>query len=258
MFKENIGLWAARNAGVAAVEAEFVSFVDSDDILLPTHLQEHRDSFAEGFDAVATNYLDWIPENGLTRNDPRRFPSKGKLDEKIIAGNFMASFSSIRCCVLDDVGGFRPEVTEDWDLWIRFFRKGYSVVKTDAPTYLYRWRKGSLSRLPDAFVRDWKTLNLARSEVMTTLHKRLVEKSMKKLMLIAFINGSDYSPVASERVSQECLRSTRLLDQLLCWANLIIPKKVRKVSCTLLRQYKAGNKRKWKFARVIDCERKAN
>lgn len=187
-FKINKGTWAARNAGVEASNADLIAFVDSDDLLLPEHISTHYELFEQGNDAVATNYFDWIPELNRTRLDPRKFPMKHDYEKQILKRNFIAGFSSIKRDVFVELGGFRPEVTEDWDLWIRFFRGNYSISKTDKPTYLYRWRSGSISRAPEALSRDLNTLRIARLETGSRNLKNTIDFNAVSMIAHAFVS----------------------------------------------------------------------
>ena len=188
----NTGPWAARNAGVKSSTADYIAFVDSDDVLLPEHISKHYGLFEQGYDAVATNYFDWIPESNKKRLDPREFPTKKNREKLILKQNFIAGFSSIKREVFETIGGFRPEVTEDWDLWIRFFRGNYSISKTVNPTYMYRWRLGSISRAPEAYSRDLKTLKIARMESESRSSKTVIDFKVLSMMSHALISREQY------------------------------------------------------------------
>lgn len=191
-LNSNSGPWGARNAGVKASDADFISFVDSDDVLLSEHISMHHELFMQGFDAVASNYFDWIPESDKKRLDPREFPTKKNKEKLILKQNFVAGFSSIKREVFERIGGFRPEVTEDWDLWIRFFRSNYSMAKSSGPTYLYRWSAGSLSRTQDAHSRDLRTLKIARIESASRNLKTSIDIKVISMMSLAFISRDRY------------------------------------------------------------------
>ena len=186
-LKSNHGPWAARNAGANASQAKYISFVDSDDVLLPDHVEAHSRLLNSGFDAVATNYFDWIPESNKVRKDPRKFPNHINRERVIIKKNFVASFSSVRREVFENLEGFRPDVTEDWDFWIRFFRNDYQIAKTTSPTYLYRWRQQSLSKHPGAFAKDLNTLRVARSETLSEAIKLEIDRKCVVMIFNSFV-----------------------------------------------------------------------
>lgn len=222
-FKSNNGPWAARNAGVRYSNAEFIAFVDSDDVLLPEHVSTHLDLFKQGYDAVATNYFDWIPEIDKTRLDPRKFPKKQDHEKQILKRNFVAGFSSIKREIFEEIGGFRPEVTEDWDLWIRFFRGNYSISKTLNPTYLYRWRTGSISRAPEAYSRDLNTLKIARMETGSRNRKVSIDIKVILMMSHTFVSRDRYYLEQEAKIVSTFPLAVRVIDATLKHIDNVLP-----------------------------------
>ena len=228
-FKSNLGTWAARNAGVSSSTSDFIAFVDSDDLLMPEHISMHYELLEQGYDAVATNYFDWIPELNKTRLDPRRFPMKQDQRKLILKGNFVAGFSSIKREVFEEIGGFRPEVTEDWDLWIRFFRRNYTIIKTVNPTYLYRWRPGSISRAPEAYSRDLKTLKLARMEAESRKSKMIIDVKVISLMSHAFVSRDQHYLEHEAKILSAFPGIIGFFDKSLKYVDQVLPLRLKKM-----------------------------
>lgn len=118
----NAGTAAACNAGVAATRAEWVAFLDSDDLWLPTKLARqlercgrwqisHTDSMCFG---------DQMPEEVLRSSfEP---PASGAALEKILVRNSITKSSvMMRKRLFEECGGFpsRHGAVEDWPLWIQ-------------------------------------------------------------------------------------------------------------------------------------------
>ena len=250
-LKSNTGPWAARNAGVKVSNADYISFVDSDDVLLAEHVEAHLELFQHGYDAVATNFLDWKPDSNEKRLDPRKFPTVSNREKLILKRNFVAGFSSIRRDVFEELGGFRPEVTEDWDLWIRFFRKKFSMCKSSEPTYLYRWREGSTSRTPEAYIRDLNTLKLARVESATTSLKISIDKKVSSMMIISFLTQNQYPLERESEVIYTFPVGVRKIHSLLNYLDRYTPGLIKCLIMQFQRWLRRRVSVKWRF-RTID------
>lgn len=119
---------ATRNAGLRAAKAEFVAFLDSDDLFLPSKLAHQLRTFESHPEAGL------VYSNGrFFRDDPEEptgyvleglpTPSGDALAD-LLRGNFLAPpVVLIRRACLDAVGTFdeRPDffAVEDYDLWLR-------------------------------------------------------------------------------------------------------------------------------------------
>ena len=131
-FATNRGLAMARNLGLAMSQGEYITFIDSDDEYLPSHLE------------VRARYLHDYPEVELLHGgveiagpdmvadkfDPTRIIP---LSECTIGGTFV-----IRQDLAARLHGFRAiEYGDDNDFFVRAENIGAVIHKIDAPTYHY-------------------------------------------------------------------------------------------------------------------------
>jgi glycosyltransferase involved in cell wall biosynthesis len=131
--RANPGASGSRNAGAAATRAEFLAFLDDDDVWYPDHLAR---AVAElnrtGADAVISG-LRRIKHDGSIQ--PIIIPPRTAIRERLFDKNFGMTGSNlvIRRSAFEHVGGFDPAlpVFNDWDFLIRMISAGveYCVVE---------------------------------------------------------------------------------------------------------------------------------
>lgn len=121
--KENAGLAAALNAGLAAIDSEYVARMDADDVSLPTRLAQQLaflDSHPEI--AVVGSRVAAIEDGGGIRrvrevaSEPEAVARALPLRNAIVHPSTM-----MRTAVLRAAGGYREEFrySQDYDLWLR-------------------------------------------------------------------------------------------------------------------------------------------
>ncbi len=163
----NQGLAGARNTGIRASRARYVSLLDSDDVWLPTYLEEmgkaleaHPDAgFAYADAYVFDEDRRAVPRATGRRNQssPRRPPATAHAQLRaLLERNWVFGLVTIRRDVLERVGAFdaRLRACEDWDLWLRLTAQGHRAVHVPRPLAVYRLRAGSLSRQVELMARS--------------------------------------------------------------------------------------------------------
>lgn len=131
----------SRNAGIQASFGRYVTFLDSDDLYLPEHL-ESRFRMLEAMPEVQLLSGGFVCEGDpwvRDRDDPERWIHV----RECIAGATMFG----RRELFLNIGGFRAlDYAEDTDLWERASRQ-YRVLKIDQPeSYIYRRSHNSITR----------------------------------------------------------------------------------------------------------------
>jgi len=140
---------AARNTGIIAGSAEFVAFLDSDDVWYPDKLAQVLAAFTTGVDLVC-HAERWLETDGTSRVVEYGSRGRDHYDGLLFGGNALSTSAvTMRRTLLERVRGFDtdPQIVtaEDYDLWLRASREGGRFVFLPQPLGEFRRRQGSES-----------------------------------------------------------------------------------------------------------------
>ncbi len=161
------GLAQTRNNGVRASRAEWLAFLDHDDLWEPEKLSRQLElANQQNADVVYTNARNFGDVNRVAelRSDPAAMP-EGDLFQSLLMDNFIVMSSAMmKRSLFDAVGGFTvsPILAEDWDLWLKAAASGAAFAALRDPVTLYRWRPGSFSKNHDR-MRQLRLLTVRRA-----------------------------------------------------------------------------------------------
>jgi glycosyltransferase involved in cell wall biosynthesis len=139
------GVAAARNQGLRAALAEWVAFLDDDDLWSPHKLRHQLDA-AAGADFVYTGGVITDASGIPLRDDPA--PAPRTLARKLGRSNVIGGPSAVmaRRALLVQLGGFdeRFSLLADWELWIRLTQVA-SPAACPGPLVAYREHGANMS-----------------------------------------------------------------------------------------------------------------
>ena len=166
--KENGGLSSARNVGVKASKSNFCMSFDSDDIMRPDCIKEHR-KLANENTIVTCGLMTFGSESYTAR--PQQADLKTLLQRNVIYSNSL--FPRNKCL---EVGGFDENMKiglEDWECWIRMAEAGIKFVTNDYIGLLWR-------RHPQAMSENLANPNWEKNmKYFREKHSHLYEKYFK-------------------------------------------------------------------------------
>jgi len=107
LHRENGGVGAARNLGIAEATGELVTFCDADDQLFERHLQALVDVYDEAGTGLATSNSYWLLPGGIHPSKVRykgRFPEPDRQRSAILEQNFLSTMTLFPRRLVDEVG----------------------------------------------------------------------------------------------------------------------------------------------------------
>ncbi|MEO1007173.1 MAG: glycosyltransferase family A protein [Planctomycetota bacterium] len=144
VHQANRGLPAARNAGAALAQGEFLVFLDADDWIEPAFVATLHAALdaASRADEKANHAHAYCQERLTERgnNVVWRVPEWDPI--LLMVTNLHPVTALVRRDRFEAAGGFDEAMTdgyEDWDLWLRFAALGWSGVRVREP--LFNWRR---------------------------------------------------------------------------------------------------------------------
>ena len=149
--KENGGLSSVRNWGIKESKAEYIAFLDADDILTPDSLEVRINVLIEqNVDLVATklqHFTDKLPK--VSKNNARQdvlYYAKEGLTQLMAFNKVTPSTVLCKKSVMDEVGGFTwHKKAEDLHCWLKVLFAGYKIYRIDETLLLYRLVENSMS-----------------------------------------------------------------------------------------------------------------
>jgi glycosyltransferase involved in cell wall biosynthesis len=155
-YQPNRGLSAARNTGLDHAKGTYIQFLDADDVILPSKLEEQLTSFPPGEALSYTDYSTGLSGDIYQPSSYYRsaqFRSSPRLEELI--ERWESSLVIPPHCFLFKASffyekGLRFDTNlpnhEDFDCWVNIFRLNPSIEYLDKKLCIYRVTENSMSK----------------------------------------------------------------------------------------------------------------
>jgi glycosyltransferase involved in cell wall biosynthesis len=154
--QENQGPSEARNTALRIARGTLIAQMSGDDVAEPARLERQVAHHRDRPNSVLFSHCTFIGEDGSAIDDPRRKAvlnrSNWTRDETLrylyLRGNcFLAPSALATRSAFEAVGPYNPVMLQlqDYDMWVRFFLKGYEPHIVEEPLMRYRIRAGGAS-----------------------------------------------------------------------------------------------------------------
>jgi glycosyltransferase involved in cell wall biosynthesis len=149
-WQENSGDAAARNKLIKLAQGEFITFIDSDDLLMHDAVERMMNVMeAEGGEVIVYGPYLRIDQNGNVFGKFKTKLYSGHITKYLFQNIFVYSCGSMfQKKVLETANGFDTSlpVCSDYDLWLRLSLK-HRFIALPEPTFKRRRHTGNLSAL---------------------------------------------------------------------------------------------------------------
>lgn len=133
-----------RNKAIERANGRFIAFLDSDDLWLPTKLEEQISLFSDKITAIVFSNYEKMSENGFLNNRIIKCPKVVNYDQ-LFYGNVIACLTTVYDTEKTGKMFFEKVGHEDFVLWLKILKKGYIARNTNTVLANYRVRRNSIS-----------------------------------------------------------------------------------------------------------------
>jgi len=180
----NQGVSAARNKALRAATGEWISFLDSDDLMAPEKLEKQVAVIEANQELVVVySAFQYLFPDGTTFQ-MAAFPAKKLWPGLRYRTPILPSTSMIRRSALEEVGGFSTEYHygEDWELWLRLVRRytarGFRDIPESLTTYRH-WENNVTQNFTRTAAASLQLLDTVLLEDLTGIRKAIWKRKIE-------------------------------------------------------------------------------
>lgn len=212
-----IGACASRNKAIGQASGKFITGLDDDDYLHPSHISSFVELWSNKKRGVALLYPNAtrIIQGGNSVTFRRRGFVYGP---SLLKGNFIGNQSFTEIETLRDIGGFDVDLPawQDIELWYRILRNGSKAQNTGKFTYTFDESHGYTRISTNNFNKIVDSFNLfAKKHKLSEIESRILYMQVERYLdqlpkLNTVVKSFFYAPTINDSV-----HNARLLYQVI-------------------------------------------
>lgn len=213
-LEQNRGVAYARNRALQYATAEWIAFLDSDDLLLPNHLQSLVEAVvSSGATMAFTGYYPYQTPKGTRSANGVLAPNKLFTTREIIIRTCLEKRGMAtylwRCLfrreMFTSISFPEGRVFEDYTIFLPLISQAERIVHTGRATYNYRWTPNSIVNTNS--VRNLRDYSYALLERYYQIENSLILSERDRTMLLLWptkrfyqlVHEAEHLPLGVER-----------------------------------------------------------
>ncbi|MGZ0069648.1 glycosyltransferase family 2 protein [Microbacterium arborescens] len=144
----NVGIASALNLLIEESRGTYIARMDADDLTLPGRFTLQRAAI-RGLDVVFGSTVLFGATTRTKATPLAPLSAEGSRVALLLGNPFAHSTMMARRDVLEDAGGYRPCLAEDYDLWLRIAARGARVGRTMLPAVALRQHRSQTTAAAD-------------------------------------------------------------------------------------------------------------
>lgn len=133
-----------RNIGIEHAQGRYIAFLDSDDIWLPTKLEEQIKLFNDKKTAIVYSNYEKVSDDGIRNNRIIKAPEQTSY-KQLLKENIIGCLTAVYDTQKVSKQYFMKVGHEDFVMWLHILKKGYIAKNTNTVLALYRINSSSVS-----------------------------------------------------------------------------------------------------------------
>lgn len=242
IHKKNGGLSSSRNAGLEIVRGDYVTFVDSDDIIIGKDVFSSIMTVFREDEKLDVVQYDVIHKYTSPEEHTRVYPFKTYKNKVEILDGYLSQHIHVSCCdkvfkssIFKDIRFPEKEISEDIAIIPQIIDKVNRLKTSNIGYYGYRYREGSITNSILPFNKICSILNsYSKYLKYSMLYSEVRQKAMMTYVRVFWSYLSEVRKNYPGELNEICSRSFFIRLKFKEWRKLIINLTFKEKLCSFI------------------------